>query len=1169
MNDKTWKIFNLTYFQEVKTQQLSKETRLKYDLNADLLKCNAVEKKNPSKINEIMNFYQTEFDKIHSDVNLHVSQIDEPTRENLCYFDDTVPDDILSEAVDQAEYSIMLSEADPDDSSYKKLSYFIGENSANINLLNPEINIQERSESFDERLGLFRGSVSQENINFNPKIKILSNVVLNRNQENPDNAPVQIFYNNDGNHLNNYNVGTISQETYHNSQEFEEVNEINRSILTEMHIVQESLNAKNLDEDELAENAEYYEKHEFTDSIENFNPEEKMISFNSENRTSDFCFLKPTEPPLKKRLTSKVPVDNFKVNFNETDQISFSLGLNRDKTSTPMIAHHKQDQKMHFTNDLRSHIDNSYIFENVSSYASSQVSSNTSEAPIISSGPRITTVCNEFNEKINQQDISRKNDQGNHATISQIQDNVQKYGTNSNMHIFPNVQIIAGPNNKSISFGEEDKSSKMYTRLQNMKEDENISMKMDFEKFAIEETRFFLSNSADIFDEDIDALEISIDNNETNKKSHEEVSENIISMLKVISPKQKPKIEHFDEIIIEETDNFVEKPTGIDNNVSTISGIEQNETKLRIKTSNMNSISDIKEISKNNEDLKHNTNFHCNLFEESDLDSYINSDLTIPKECSQKSITNFLIHNDQKCEKRKECINEEITTEEKTNSSKKNTTSTSLSEASKKRKLDNSSNSSVTTSNENEMRYSHENKNTNNSKTSSESFCINQKISDDSEKSSGQEMFITSISDASKKRNLDYPISISSDDNDSIKNYRKTSDSSSNNTNLFSEKSKRIYNEKYPENKQNSERGTYYETAQDTDLSSISNQRNLDRNSPLKMSNSNIGINGHLDNQHDYVSQCSTVTISGSLSLPFKSVEESSNGEKINTLKTEEQNQDGEYDVLKVISPELNEDESNSTSCESKKKKYLGYRRRPQGKQPKRIKKENQTSKSIKLTKTQIQEEFDKQDEIILDENLDVETYNKYLIQRMNRPSVKQIQNAEHIATFRKTENGTIVIPTRKTIHKPRKSAKVFETSKIFDVSIFSDQNAGKMSAFLASNERNYDQFKFEPNVSDLVGSHDDSLSRSINFCSQFMQRTKKIEFSRTRSLGNFKFQDFPKISHNESFQFDAAIQSQRSNSSSNFLPNGFFKENKKEIDNICSKYLGNTFYRNKTSPLS
>lgn len=195
-------------------------------------------------------------------------------------------------------------------------------------------------------------------------------------------------------------------------------------------------------------------------------------------------------------------------------------------------------------------------------------------------------------------------------------------------------------------------------------------------------------------------------------------------------------------------------------------------------------------------------------------------------------------------------------------------------------------------------------------------------------------------------------------------------------------------------------------------------------------------------------------------------------------------------------------------------------------------------------------------------------------MQRMNRPSVKQVQNMEHIITFRKTRDGTVVLPPppeKKYKTKKRMSRKIFESSKMIDVSIFSDQNASKMSAFLASNERNYSQFKFEPNLKGGDGFEDDSPPRCLNFFSQFVQKRKVKMFNRSKSFGDFKFQDYTNINHNNSFKMQVSIPSQKSDSSSIFLPNGFFKENKRDIDNICAKYLLDSqpgFCRTNTSPL-
>lgn len=100
-----------------------------------------------------------------------------------------------------------------------------------------------------------------------------------------------------------------------------------------------------------------------------------------------------------------------------------------------------------------------------------------------------------------------------------------------------------------------------------------------------------------------------------------------------------------------------------------------------------------------------------------------------------------------------------------------------------------------------------------------------------------------------------------------------------------------------------------------------------------------------------------------------------------------------------------------------------------------------QTFKLPKLTKRQIEEEFDKQRQELY-ENFDPN--NTTMLEKfLARPSVKQIQQAKPVALIRRTKDGVIVIPPAPK--KVKKSKYDYEPSKFgqksrIDMSIFSDR---------------------------------------------------------------------------------------------------------------------------------
>lgn len=183
-----------------------------------------------------------------------------------------------------------------------------------------------------------------------------------------------------------------------------------------------------------------------------------------------------------------------------------------------------------------------------------------------------------------------------------------------------------------------------------------------------------------------------------------------------------------------------------------------------------------------------------------------------------------------------------------------------------------------------------------------------------------------------------------------------------------------------------------------------------------------------------------------------------------------------------------------------------------------------------KLTRKEIQEEFDEQDRKIYEASINQSDFSKYLSQILNRPSVRQVQNSKHLALVRKTDDGVEVIPAKPEPKKTKFSFKrnLSSTSTI-DMSIFSDKNAKRFDEFLNSDERDLKRFKF-------------------NFGSQ-----KKNE--------DFNFQpqsisEYAAAAEKTPFVFPSQNTATSTDNFVSLTPDGFYKQNKADVDNIVNKYL-------------
>jgi hypothetical protein len=181
-----------------------------------------------------------------------------------------------------------------------------------------------------------------------------------------------------------------------------------------------------------------------------------------------------------------------------------------------------------------------------------------------------------------------------------------------------------------------------------------------------------------------------------------------------------------------------------------------------------------------------------------------------------------------------------------------------------------------------------------------------------------------------------------------------------------------------------------------------------------------------------------------------------------------------------------------------------------------------------KLTKREIEEEFAEQDRKIYEASVSDSDFSKYLSLILNRPSVKQVQNSEHLALVRKTEKGVEVIPAQP--EPPKKSKRCpfqrnLSNNSNIDVSIFSDKNAKHFEEFVNSDERDIKRFKFD------FGSQKDKVF-------------------------NFQPQSISEYAANEQFLF-RGDNLQPSQGFPSLTPEGYYKQNREDINNIMNKYLG------------
>uniref|UniRef100_A0A6P7F7L9 Uncharacterized protein LOC114325556 n=1 Tax=Diabrotica virgifera virgifera TaxID=50390 RepID=A0A6P7F7L9_DIAVI len=180
-----------------------------------------------------------------------------------------------------------------------------------------------------------------------------------------------------------------------------------------------------------------------------------------------------------------------------------------------------------------------------------------------------------------------------------------------------------------------------------------------------------------------------------------------------------------------------------------------------------------------------------------------------------------------------------------------------------------------------------------------------------------------------------------------------------------------------------------------------------------------------------------------------------------------------------------------------------------------------------KLTAKRIKQEFEEQDRIMLESSSSKSQYTKYLEQRLNRPSVRQIQDSTHVATLRKTVRGFEVVASEAAKSKPKGTMFKTFSNENFDMTIFSDKNAKCFENFINSKETDL-QF--------------------LNFNKQ--KEESKMPFSFSKSSEQMSTFDY----------FVNNSQNQGSSNQKTFkmslTPDGYYKQHKDDMNALLKKYL-------------
>ncbi|CAG9831152.1 unnamed protein product [Diabrotica balteata] len=179
-----------------------------------------------------------------------------------------------------------------------------------------------------------------------------------------------------------------------------------------------------------------------------------------------------------------------------------------------------------------------------------------------------------------------------------------------------------------------------------------------------------------------------------------------------------------------------------------------------------------------------------------------------------------------------------------------------------------------------------------------------------------------------------------------------------------------------------------------------------------------------------------------------------------------------------------------------------------------------------KLTAKRIKQEFDEQDRILLESGSSKSQYTKYLEQRLNRPSVRQIQDATHVATLRKTVRGFEVVASETDKLKPKRTISKTFSNESIDMTIFSDQNAKCFEQFINSKETDLQFFNFNKRKEESKMPFSFSKSSEMSTFDYFVNNSQK------QSTANQK-------------TFTMSL-----------TPDGYYKQNKDDMNALLKKYL-------------
>ncbi|CAH1101190.1 unnamed protein product [Psylliodes chrysocephalus] len=177
-----------------------------------------------------------------------------------------------------------------------------------------------------------------------------------------------------------------------------------------------------------------------------------------------------------------------------------------------------------------------------------------------------------------------------------------------------------------------------------------------------------------------------------------------------------------------------------------------------------------------------------------------------------------------------------------------------------------------------------------------------------------------------------------------------------------------------------------------------------------------------------------------------------------------------------------------------------------------------------KLSAKQIKEEFEEQDREIMNNGTpNSANISRYVERSMNRPSVNQIQNTTYLGTLRKNAEGFNLIVPKPKVYKNKKNVIKSDSTNTIDITIFSDRNANAFERFITSDETDFRNFHFSNQKTVTTGSQ-----RSEDIFDYYMSHS---QIKSTQSQNNFNM---------------------------TLTPNGYYKQNKMDINNVINKYLSN-----------